>query len=547
MASKSILSESADIRKNQPNIAFDKEDKVENVCQLKKLRNTAKGFVTRKRNEINDLLSCSTVLNIDELNKRAQDLETVMEKFRIAHTNYHENLQDEGDIEESNEYFEAERTRGDYLMERIANFIEHQSPIAPHVILPEDSVRNIGKGKTIASIHSKIGHKSGSRTSSSVGSTTSSAKAKAIAKKAALEVEATNFKKQMALQQEELQLQQKQEMLNLEIELEKAKAEEQAYMKIEKENHSTHSVLLQENSQTQPSLKNDQSPVQSRPVGERKHGQETPVELKDQSLNPTAKEWTDSYNLGSQLTNATERAEPSLNGAAPHSSDAPYMSTIQRQQNHQLERLMIEQQRYTAALSLPQPEVPTFKGEPLKYCSFIRAFENLIETKTDSSNARLYYFVQYTAGDVQELVRSCLTMSPEEGYREARRLLKEKYGQNYKIAAAYVDQLTKGPPLKTGDGGALQKFCVLLTSNKNALKDIGYLSKLENPDALKRIVERLPYGLRQKWREVVDDVIQRQSRDVTVEDRRFIRREESESCDSPHLREYRKRRQKQRL
>ena len=130
----------------------------------------------------------------------------------------------------------------------------------------------------------------------------------------------------------------------------------------------------------------------------------------------------------------------------------------------------------------------------------------------------MYYLVQYTAGDVQELVRSCLTMSPEEGYREARRLLKEKYGQNYKIAAAYVDRLTKGPPLKTEDGGALQKFSILLTSCKNALKDIGYLSKVENPDALKRIVERLPYGLRQKWREVVDDVIQRQSRDVTVED-----------------------------
>jgi len=100
-----------------------------------------------------------------------------------------------GDEIESKEDFEAERKRVNYLMERIANFIEHQSPIVPHVILPEDSVSNIGKGKTIAPNHSKIGHKSGSRTSSSVGSTTSSAKAKAIAKKAALEVEAANFKK----------------------------------------------------------------------------------------------------------------------------------------------------------------------------------------------------------------------------------------------------------------------------------------------------------------------------------------------------------------
>jgi hypothetical protein len=32
-------------------------------------------------------------------------------------------------------------------------------------------------------------------------------------------------------------------------------------------------------------------------------------------------------------------------------------------------------------------------------------------------------------------------MHQEEGYREARRLLKEKYGQNYKIAAAYIKRI----------------------------------------------------------------------------------------------------------
>ena len=115
-------------------------------------------------------------------------------------------------------------------------------------------------------------------------------------------------------------------------------------------------------------------------------------------------------------------------------------------------------------------------------------------------------------------MRSCLTMSPDEGYQEARRLLKEKYGQNYKIVAAYVDRLTNGPPIRGEDRNALQRFSVQLTSCKNTPKDMGYLNKLENPDALKKVIERLPYGIRQKWREVVDDIIQRQNRDVTVED-----------------------------
>ena len=31
---------------------------------------------------------------------------------------------------------------------------------------------------------------------------------------------------------------------------------------------------------------------------------------------------------------------------------------------------------------------------------------------------------------------SCLAMDPEEGYREARKLLKQRHGQSYKIATA---------------------------------------------------------------------------------------------------------------
>ena len=41
------------------------------------------------------------------------------------------------------------------------------------------------------------------------------------------------------------------------------------------------------------------------------------------------------------------------------------------------------------------------------------------------------------------------------------------------------------------DGGALQSFSALLTTCKNTLNEIGYLSKIENPDSLKKVVARL--------------------------------------------------------
>ena len=180
-------------------------------------------------------------------------------------------------------------------------------------------------------------------------------------------------------------------------------------------------------------------------------------------------------------------------GAKQERSPSPSNSDIGEKFVRDMIDIQRQQQQLSLTLTLPHAEVQTFDGDPVNYCNFIRSFENLIEAKTKSSSTRLYYLVQYTSGDVQELMQSCLSMRPDEGYQEARRLLKERYGQGYKIASAYVTRVTNGPPIKNEDGHALHKFSVLLTSCKNTLKEIGCLNKIENPDSLQRVVERLPF------------------------------------------------------
>ena len=89
-------------------------------------------------------------------------------------------------------------------------------------------------------------------------------------------------------------------------------------------------------------------------------------------------------------------------------------------------------------------------------------------------------------------------MRKEEGYTEARRLLQEHYGQNYKIAAAHIKRLVDGQTIRIDDGPALQQFSIQLTCCVNTSKEIGCLNKLDNPDNLKKIVDRLPYSMRVK-------------------------------------------------
>ena len=68
-------------------------------------------------------------------------------------------------------------------------------------------------------------------------------------------------------------------------------------------------------------------------------------------------------------------------------------------------------------MTLPQPEISVFSGDPVKHSDFVRAFENLIESKTSSPNSRLYYLVQYTSGEVKELMQSCLSRIPKKATR----------------------------------------------------------------------------------------------------------------------------------
>ena len=75
-----------------------------------------------------------------------------------------------------------------------------------------------------------------------------------------------------------------------------------------------------------------------------------------------------------------------------------------------------------------------------------------------------------------------------------------------------------GPSIKSEDAWRTPSESTFLTSCKNTLKDIGYLSKTENPDSLRKIVNRLPFCFRRRWRDVADNITEKDEREITMED-----------------------------
>ena len=82
----------------------------------------------------------------------------------------------------------------------------------------------------------------------------------------------------------------------------------------------------------------------------------------------------------------------------------------------------------------------------------------------------------------------------------------EHFGNEHKIASAYMENILNWPPIKPEDVPALQYFSLFLQSCSNLTQQIMYMKELDMPSNLKSIVMKLSYKLREKWRSVACDL-----------------------------------------
>ena len=109
---------------------------------------------------------------------------------------------------------------------------------------------------------------------------------------------------------------------------------------------------------------------------------------------------------------------------------------------------------------------------------------------------------QYLEGEAKELIKGCLYMDPDSGYAEAKPLLKEKYGDPYRISNAFIKKVTEWPILKPYDDAGLDRFSTFLTQCCSAMESLSYLSILDHPHNLQTLVKKLPFHLQDRWRRV---------------------------------------------
>jgi hypothetical protein len=196
-----------------------------------------------------------------------------------------------------------------------------------------------------------------------------------------------------------------------------------------------------------------------------------------------------------------------------------------------LQALVDAQHRMMSALMLPKPQVPTFTGDPLQYDLFTMAFNARIVPFAASDSDKLYYLYEHLDGEPRELISSCFFMG-SGGYKEARRLLSDEYGDRLKVSMAYMKTVLSHPNVRTDDAQGMKDLSILLTKCYHAMKSIKEMTVMEYVPNLQAIVGKLPEEQQQIWRERAHE-IRKEPREPSFQDIMSFVSEVSEAWNHP--------------
>ena len=123
-----------------------------------------------------------------------------------------------------------------------------------------------------------------------------------------------------------------------------------------------------------------------------------------------------------------------------------------------------------------------------------QAFESLIDSAPVTARQKLHLLYQYLGGKAKKVVEQLqyLVQDPESAYQEARKILKERFGNPAIISTDFEKKLTTWPKVGPNDATGLEEFSDFLQQVKIASKHIESLKVLSYPSQIQVLVEKLP-------------------------------------------------------
>jgi hypothetical protein len=163
-----------------------------------------------------------------------------------------------------------------------------------------------------------------------------------------------------------------------------------------------------------------------------------------------------------------------------------------------------------------------------------------VESNTENQEECLNFLEQYTSGDARKIVVGYSYST--NGYILALKELERRYGDPEILVNAFVKKALSWSQIKPDEAKELDSYALFLSECQNAVQSLDALKALEYSDNFKKIVEKLPYFLQDRWRGVVYNLKEQQKPVSFNELVQFIRKEAQKANDPMFGRDAMKRR-----
>ena len=149
-------------------------------------------------------------------------------------------------------------------------------------------------------------------------------------------------------------------------------------------------------------------------------------------------------------------------------------------------------------MNMPTGKLDVFTGDPLDYQSFISLFDELIGKPVQNSQIKLTRLLQYTEGAAKAAIKRCALVGGEEGYKQARKLLAERFGDKHRITHSIIANLKGGPSVVGAKD--FRQLADDVSTALVGLTKLDMLNELDTQQNIKDILLRCPTGIRDKFK-----------------------------------------------
>jgi hypothetical protein len=152
---------------------------------------------------------------------------------------------------------------------------------------------------------------------------------------------------------------------------------------------------------------------------------------------------------------------------------------------------------------IPAPEPPVFDGDPLQYHDWCVSLRTLIEERGIDERDKIHYLKRYVSGAAKEAISGFFLLKGDSAYSKAKRVLQERYGDEFIVSEAFRDKLDTWPKISGRDTHGLQKFSDFLNQCSIAKQEMSGLQILDDNRENRKLLQKLPEWLVRRWSRIV--------------------------------------------